>query len=408
MIYNSQFKVSEIDNKSLENFKKSGVILFGTGGLGTLALHGLKQKNIKLVCFVDNNFSNWDKKFKGHNVISPDKLKSEFSNYPVLISSIRFKYLKRLLEKLKINNVYDADFLFPNLNLENAGTSWSPDRCKVELDLYLYAISAFREKTELKVNSLDLVLTEKCSLKCKDCSNLMQYYAKPIDEDFSQLISTLDKFMNAVDYVYEVRFIGGEPLMYKRIDEVIKKTLSYKNCGNVVIYTNGTIVPKDNKIEVFKNDKIYFKISNYGSMSRNVDKLEKKLEENNIHYLTERVTRWQDCAKIEKFDRPIELTKKIFGDCCVSETLTVLHGKLFLCPFSAHAENLHAIPKYPSDSIDITKFEDKKVLKDKIRKFYFDKEYLEACKSCNGRDHNVAAVDAAIQTKNPIQYTKVS
>ena len=159
---------------------------------------------------------------------------------------------------------------------------------------------------------------------------------------------------------------------------------------------------------MFKNDKIYFKISNYGSISRNVDKLEKKLEENNIHYLTERVTRWQDCAKIEKFDRPIELTKKIFGDCCVSETLTVLHGKLFLCPFSAHAENLHAIPKYPSDSIDIAKFEDKKVLKDKIRKFYFDKEYLEACKSCNGRDHNVAAVDAAIQTKNPIQYTKIS
>tara|TARA_B100001079_G_C16309553_1_gene469407 strand:- start:392 stop:1036 length:645 start_codon:yes stop_codon:yes gene_type:complete len=214
--------------------------------------------------------------------------------------------------------------------------------------------------------------------------------------------------MNAVDYVYEIRFIGGEPLMYKRIDEVIKKTLNYKNCGNIVIYTNGTIVPKDNKIEVFKNDKIYFKISNYGSISRNVDKLEKKLEENNIHYLTQRVTRWQDCAKIEKFDRPIELTKKIFGDCCVSETLTVLHGKLFLCPFSAHAENLHAIPNYPSDSIDIAKFEDKKVLKDKIRKFYFDKEYLEACKSCNGRDHNVAAVDAAIQTKNPIQYTKIS
>ena len=47
-------------------------------------------------------------------------------------------------------------------------------------------------------------------------------------------------------------------------------------------------------------------------------------------------------------------------------------------------------------------------LKDKIKKFYFDKEYLEACKSCNGRDHNVAAVDAAIQTKNPIQYTEVS
>jgi hypothetical protein len=407
MIYDSHFKVNKIDAGTFENFKKSGVILFGTGGLGALALHALNQKNIKVICFVDNNFSNWDKKFKNYNVISPNKLKSEFNDYPVLISSIKFKYLKKLLKNLQIKNVYDADFLFSNFNLENAETSWSLNRCKVELDLYLYAITSFREKNKLKVNSLDLVLTEKCSLKCKDCSNLMQYYAKPIDEDFSQLITTLDKFMNAVDYVYEIRLIGGEPFMYKRIDEVIKKTLNYKNCGNIVIYTNGTIVPKENKINVFKNDRIYFKISNYGSISRNVQRLEKKLEENNIHYLTERITRWQDCARIEKFDRPIEITKKIFGDCCVNETLTVLHGKLFLCPFSAHAENLHAIPKYPTDSIDISQFQDSEILKDKIRKFYFEKEYLETCKSCNGRDHNVASIDAAIQTKNPIQYKRV-
>ena len=407
MIYDSHFKVNKIDAGTFENFKKSGVILFGTGGLGALALHALNQKNIKVICFVDNNFSNWDKKFKNYNVISPNKLKSEFNDYPVLISSIKFKYLKKLLKNLQIKNVYDADFLFSNFNLENAETSWSLDRCKVELDLYLYAIISFREKNKLKINSLDLVLTEKCSLKCKDCSNLMQYYAKPIDEDFSQLISTLDKLMNAVDYVYEIRFIGGEPLMYKRIDEVIKKTLNYKNFGNIVIYTNGTIVPKENKINVFKNDRIYFKISNYGSISRNIEWLEKKLEEKNIHYLTTKVTRWQDCARIEKFDRPIELTKKIFGDCCVNETLTALHGKLFLCPFSAHAENLHAISKYPTDSIDISESRDSDVLKDKIKKFYFGKEYLEACKSCNGRDHNVDSVEAAIQTKKPIPYMKV-
>ena len=314
MIYNSNLKINEINSETLENLKKSGVILFGTGGLGELALKALEQKNIKLICFVDNNMSNWNKKFNGYDVISPDKFKSEYSNFPILISSIRFKYLKRMLEGLQIKNVYDADFLFSNLDLKDGGSSWSADRCKVEIDLYLYAINSFREQNELKVNSLDLVLTEKCSLKCKDCSNLMQYYAKPVDEDFSQLISTLEKFMSAVDYVYEIRIIGGEPLMYKRIDEVMEKVLSYKNCGNIVIYTNGTIVPKENKINIFKNDKIYFKISNYGSISRNVEKLEKTLEKNNIHYLTAKVTRWQDCARIEKFERPLEITKKIFGE----------------------------------------------------------------------------------------------
>ena len=48
----------------------------------------------------------------------------------------------------------------------------------------------------------------------------MQYYAKPVDEDFEQCIKSIDKFLNTVDYVFEIRVLGGEPFMYKRIYEV--------------------------------------------------------------------------------------------------------------------------------------------------------------------------------------------
>ena len=51
--------------------------------------------------------------------------------------------------------------------------------------------------------------------------------------------------MRSVDHVYEIRLIGGEPFMYKKIDEVLIKILSYKNCGNIIVYTNGTIVPNE-------------------------------------------------------------------------------------------------------------------------------------------------------------------
>ena len=85
----------------------------------------------------------------------------------------------------------------------------------------------------------------------------------------------------------------------------------------------------------------------------------------------------------------------------------MLHGKLYLCPFAAHAENLHAIPRAPEDSIDLLTSEHSDNLKKKIRNLAFEREYLEACKSCNGRDHNVASVDAAIQTKQPLSYKKV-
>ena len=78
-----------------------------------------------------------------------------------------------------------------------------------------------------------------------------------------------------------------------------------------------------------------------------------------------------------------------------------------MCPFAAHAENLHAIPESPSDSINLLAKGEKEKLRSSIRNLAFEREYLEACKSCNGRDHNVASVDAAIQTKKPLSYKKI-
>ena len=403
MIYKSD-SVLKIDYS--KKFSR-GVIIFGTGNLGTLAMKSLEQKKIKIICFADNNRRNQNKKFKNYNVIAPEQLQNEIYNYPILICSLNFRYFKRQLDSLGVKDYHDTDFLFEKLDLDNSETEWSQERCKNQIDLYNYAVSSARDKSKLRLNSLDLVLTEKCSLKCKDCSNLMQYYAKPVDEDFDLLMKSLGRFMDSVDFIQEIRFIGGEPFMYKRIDEVINKVLEYSNFNKLVVFTNGTIVPKQEKVKTFQNQKIIFKISNYGEISKNVTKLENFLSLNKIRYISERVTRWQDCARIEKFDRPISLTKEIFGNCCVNETLTMLHGKLYLCPYSAHAENLDAIPKTSSDSIDLNILDNNDVIKGNIRSLVFNKEYLGACNWCNGRDYNVSNVEAALQTEKPLEYKKI-
>ena len=403
MIYKSD-SVLKIDYS--KKFSR-GVIIFGTGNLGTLAMKSLEQKKIKMICFADNNRRNQNKKFKNYNVIAPEQLQNEIYNYPILICSLNFRYFKRQLDSLGVKDYHDTDFLFEKLDLDNSETEWSQERCKNQIDLYNYAVSSARDKSKLRLNSLDLVLTEKCSLKCKDCSNLMQYYAKPVDEDFDLLMKSLGKFMDSVDFIQEIRFIGGEPFMYKRIDEVINKVLEYSNFNKLVVFTNGTIVPKQEKVKTFQNQKIIFKISNYGEISKNVTKLENFLSLNKIRYISERVTRWQDCARIEKFDRPISLTKEIFGNCCVNEALTMLHGKLYLCPYSAHAENLDAIPKTSSDSIDLNILDNNDVIKGNIRSLVFNKEYLGACNWCNGRDYNVSNVEAALQTEKPLEYKKI-
>ena len=414
MIYKSPFKIEnslETLNK-IKEVSQSGVIIFGTGNFGLLVLTALKKLNINVIGFADNNYSRWNQIWNGYKVYSPKKLKSEFENVPILIASLNFPYMTRQLKKYGIKeNIYTCNFLFneTSLDLEECNSmwpelyTWPPKRSREQIDLYIYSVQAYNEKNKLRVNSLDLVLTEKCTLKCKDCSNLMQYYAKPIDEDFDTLVSALNKFMNSVDYVYEIRIIGGEPLIYKKIDLVIKKLLEYKNFGKIHIYTNGTVILKEDKMKVFCNEKVLFRISDYGESSRHVKRLEESEKTKGGIIIPDRITRWQDCAIIGKHERSEDLTKHIFGNCCVNQCLTILHGNLYLCPYSAHAENLKAIPKAKEDSINLNN-EKIDTLKEKMYNLYFKKEYLEACKYCNGRDYNVEAVDAAVQTKEVLSY----
>jgi organic radical activating enzyme len=392
----------------LQNFKETkSTILFGTGNLGKIALKAINNTNIEVIAIADNDEGKWGKQWNGYDVINPKDIKNYNQVDSIIIASLNFPYMrKQVLDVNKSINIYDFDFLLNEINLEECNTDWSADRCKEQLDLYTYSVNAQKKKGDLFLNSIDLVLTEKCSLKCKDCSNLMQYYAKPVDEDFDTLVNSIDKILSTVGHIREVRIIGGEPLLYKKIDLVINHLLKYDNYDKIYIYTNGTIVLKGDKMNVFNNPKVVFKISNYGEISRNVEKLENKLDELNIQYITERVRTWQDCAIIDKFDRDEELTKSIFGNCCENQGLTVLHGKLYLCPFAAHATNLDAIEKFDDDIID-TKDEKNLDFKKQLEDLYFNREYIGACHSCNGRDHNVAKVEAGVQTKEVLKYQKL-
>lgn len=406
MIYYSKFKNDNAGDLKNKLISDEPVIIFGTGNFGVIVCTALEKVGIKIQGFADNNEANWGSTFNGYKVYSHSEIKVSFSDRSFIIASLSYVYIKKQLSKFGIKNFFDCDFLFSliDLNLSDCNTNWDNKRCRETIDSYLFTIDSLKKRTskKLRVKHLDLVLTEKCSLKCKDCSNLMQYYAKPVDEDFDQMMNGLDKFMNNIDFVNEVRLIGGEPLMYKRITDVIKKLLDYKNYEKIYIYTNGTIVPKGDKIGVYKDKKILFRISDYGDVSRNVEKLEQVLKDNNINYIRENIRSWQDCAIIDEYKRDLELTKHIYGNCCVNQYLTLLHGKLYLCPYQAHAENLKAIPISKEDHIDLNIHHEN--LKNKIEKLYFDKEYLKACNSCNGRDPNVATVEAAVQTKNPLPY----
>ncbi len=412
MIYVSPYKTDDPQIVYNQLSKEDGVIVFGTGNCGAIAQLALKEANINVIALSDNNMHRWGTKIDGVEVIPPEKIKSDYGKLPVLIAvDLNFPYIRKQLNGLGITNVFDCDFVFSKLDIDLKKceqVTWSETRFKQKIDLYMYSVLAHKNKDKtLRVDSIDLMLTEKCSLKCKDCANLMQLYTKPIDQDFDVLIKSIDKFLNTVDHCREIRLLGGEPMMYKKVDLVTEHILKFKNFDQLKINTNGTIIPNEKKIKVFQDERVFFDISNYGKISRNVEGLVKLLEEKNIAHNAARVTEWQDVGKIVKTNRTEQLNKEIFGNCCINRGITLLHGKLYLCPFSANATNLKAIKYADEEILNIDMYSKEELIK-KIHKLYFETEFLEACKSCNGRDHNVKRVEAALQASEPIKYEVVA
>ena len=99
--------------------------------------------------------------------------------------------------------------------------------------------------------------------------------------------------------------------MYKKVYQVVEHLLKYKNFDQLKINTNGTIVPKESKIDVFQDKRVFFDISDYGKVSRNVKDLVKILKQKKIAHNAARVTEWQDVGKIIKSDRTDKLNKEM-------------------------------------------------------------------------------------------------
>jgi len=404
MIYKSDYSITDISEKlgSLKDSNKT-IVIFGTGNYGTLALHALKKNGITIDYFCDNNKANWGTLFCGYPVISPEQLSAQFSDAVVIIASLRFKYMANQLKNCPNIHLLNCDFLFAEIDLSDIDASAPIERLIWMLDLYMFAIDSSKNREKIKIKSLDIVVTEKCSLRCRDCSNLMQYYQKPRDADRDILLASIDRFMTNVDELLEARILGGEPFMYKDLPAIIEKLSSYGNCRKITILTNGTLLPRDRVLESLKNSKVSLIISDYGKLSKNITGLKTILGQNKIPFIANNIDSWQDCATIAFRERTDNELMNLFGDCCVNDTLTLLHGRLYTCPFSAHTDNLKGIPvDQNEDQIDLIRSNDQQI-KEKIRNLYSGKKYLKACSYCAGRDYNAGRIEVAAQASSPIK-----
>ena len=169
-------------------------------------------------------------------------------------------------------------------------------------------LSTFISDKKLILPKLNFIITERCSLRCRDCRALIPHVKAQKDESYEKIVFELDAILNSVDAVVDVEPIGGEPFLHPEITRILEYFCRQEKIKNVCITTNGMVIPNEECLKILKNKKIHIYISDYGYIEK-MAKLVAVFERENISFSVESDQYWFDVGGFESRNRNKEELK---------------------------------------------------------------------------------------------------
>lgn len=232
-------------------------------------------------------------------------------------------------------------------------------------------------------------ITTLCSLKCKFCGNLNTHYyymhdGKLLkDTPLEIILKSFDNLLQSVDVIESFRIMGGEPLLYKELPQVLEFLSKSPKIKEIVLVTNATMIPSPEVLEVLKRGNISCCLGHYGrKVSVRFDELCKLLDDNNIKH-TESVDVWNYTGGTEYRYRNEEKLSEVFERCTTKACKHILNGKLYVCPRAAHGENLGLYNVPDREVVDLINTPIPNLRED-LRNLYYNTQYTMACNYCDG------------------------
>lgn len=390
--------------------KRENIVIYGACAAGEAALAACTSKGLHVLCFCDD---------------SEEKNSGTFCGYPVrAYKEICSHHGMDFFLIIAVSGLDSILFELKNANRQNRFATIECVLNDFDINSHVFAsCSTYRGRFETKtcldyhravsqqaffIKSLDIVITERCSLRCAHCSNLMQYYQHPKDFHVDSITRDVEKVLGVVDGICEVRILGGEPFLHKGLSRIVDTIAARNHGGNIAIYTNGTILPNDDLIRSAQRTNTACIVSDYGALSRNLDKVIAVLQKNNVAHWVHRPEEWMSCSTLHKWNRSREQSMATLENCCVKHLTTMIDGKIYRCPFIGNAMNLEAIPHTREDGIALDALSSlpKGEAREILQAFLLQKE-VSSCDYCAGRPFQGGkAVPPAVQIAAPIPYEK--
>jgi hypothetical protein len=253
------------------------------------------------------------------------------------------------------------------------------------------------EKIQVKLKRSGIVITLRCTLKCKLCGGYAPYYKNPLHFTYKEISETIDGYFSLVDNVGDFSITGGETLLHEDLGKIIEKTLEYSDKINrILILTNGTLLFKDEVIEILARNKgkCQVTISNYGSLSSKTEELYNSLVNKGI---TCRIIKysgddlfcdgWVDYGDHSKKHFTQEEVDEQGRKCAVRNrncNFLIQNGEIHSCGRSYRRMELGIIPKNKEEYVDLI---DKSISNSQKRKTLlniYNSVSSTSCAYCNG------------------------
>ncbi len=361
------------------------IVLWGAGKVGGVVAHAIKSRGLRIAAFVDSASDKQGKMYLDCPVISPQQLYAQYSD-AIVIVSCAFPIVYDELRKNPTVTVYDPHSFLLEINFSGYTGGLTSEFASRLVENALRNYAMYYGKG-LLIERLLFLLTDKCTLNCKNCDGYIPYHTHPKTDSLETIKSSYEKIIEVCGRVETIDLLGGEPLLHPNIAQVTRYFVNDNRCSRVMIISNGTIVPNSELINVLKSPKCTFRISDYGNLSRHKDEIIALLEKEKIKYEVTNYQYWDRIPTIQRrYDSPEQLDAKY--DACTANVFYVKHGKLFQCTFVAGLSDLGQamLPDFEKNYVNLLLSNHKKVTH-QIEKFVHQvhqRQHLDACKYCPG------------------------
>lgn len=339
--------------------------------------NAMLNKNLKYVLIGNKEEIDEFEKRTNHEIdiskriVDEEQMDDELNNdtHVVCLYKNRMKY-ERCREKCKNVGIYENKRFFQG------------EVFQMIFDVY--------KKNEIKLDRIEIFMTSMCTLNCEKCISYIPYFKHRVIAPLDTLKKDIDLLFSKVDYVYKLKLLGGEGFLYPYLIEYVDYI--YQNYHNKIesirIGTNGTIIPKEDLVQMCLRDEVTVDISDYSQAVPELSKLDlvrETLEQKGVSVDIKRTgEQWLDMGFPQNIprERTQESISKQYEKCAMF-CRQFSEGKLFFCCSNCAAIKAELYDINENDYFDFQKdFTKKELLEYELG--FCNLGYTNFCALCRG------------------------